>query len=385
MASAEVLDFARLLAPIAGENPAGRDLRTDFSPKSAYREIRDARRKAAEAERSLMLRGGVDDQGQPVAPPDWRPVLQLAPKVLAEQSKDLEIAALWIEALVRKHGFAGLRDGFRLVRELVEQFWDRLYPLPDEDGMRTRVYPLVSLNGEESDGVLAGPIQRVPITSSRATGEFSVFDYRQALDLDSVQDPDARARRMEQPGAVTLQTFQKSVGETTPAVFKNLLDDLDQCREEFRRLSEVLEEKCGQDESGHSAAPPTSSVRGALDSVREDFVRIAGPVLGLGAEGEASGEEGGESGAGPGDELGNVSARIRSREEAFRTLLRVAEFFKRTEPHSPIAYALEQAVRWGRMSLPQLLQELIPEEVTRQQLFKLVGIVPDRGSQGDTA
>jgi type VI secretion system protein ImpA len=369
------------MAPIAGENPTGRDLRTDFSPKSAYREIRDARRKAAEAERSLLLRGGVDDQGQPVAPPDWRPVLQLAPKVLAEQSKDLEIAALWIEALVRKHGFAGLRDGFRLVRELVEQFWDHLYPLPDEDGVRTRVYPLVALNGEESDGVLVGPILRVPITSARATGEFSVFDYRQALELDSLQDPDARARRLEQPGVVTLQAFQKSVAETSPAVFKNLLEDLDQCREEFRRLSEVLEEKCGQDESGHSSAPPTSNVRGALDSVREDFLRIAGPVLGLGAEGETSGGEGGESGAGPGDELGSASARIRSREEAFRTLLRVAEFFKRTEPHSPIAYALEQAVRWGRMSLPQLLQELIPEEATRQQLFKLVGIVPDRGSQ----
>jgi type VI secretion system protein ImpA len=54
----------------------------------------------------------------------------------------------------------------------------------------------------------------------------------------------------------------------------------------------------------------------------------------------------------------------------------VADFFKRTEPHSPISYALEQAVRWGRMPLPELLQELIPEDAVRGQLFKLVGIVP---------
>lgn len=69
-----------------------------------------------------------------------------------------------------------------------------------------------------------------------------------------------------------------------------------------------------------------------------------------------------------------VSGRVGTREEAFRTLLRVAEFFKRTEPHSPVSYALEQAVRWGKMPLPQLLDELIPEDAVRQQLFKLIGI-----------
>jgi len=71
-----------------------------------------------------------------------------------------------------------------------------------------------------------------------------------------------------------------------------------------------------------------------------------------------------------------ASGPIRNREAAFQSLLQVAEFFKRTEPHSPISYALEQAVRWGRMPLPDLLTELIPEEAARLQLFKLVGITP---------
>ena len=70
-------------------------------------------------------------------------------------------------------------------------------------------------------------------------------------------------------------------------------------------------------------------------------------------------------------ELGAV---VRTREDAFRALLQVAEYFKRTEPHSPVAYALEQAVRWGRMPLPDLLTELIPEPSAREQIFKVVGI-----------
>ena len=42
-------------------------------------------------------------------------------------------------------------------------------------------------------------------------------------------------------------------------------------------------------------------------------------------------------------------------------LQEIAEYFRRTEPHSPLAYALEQAVRWGRTPLPKLLEELIPD------------------------
>ena len=58
----------------------------------------------------------------------------------------------------------------------------------------------------------------------------------------------------------------------------------------------------------------------------------------------------------------------------------LAEYFKQTEPHSPVSYALEQAVRWGRMSLPELLAELMPEEALRQQVFKRVGIPTETGA-----
>ena len=67
---------------------------------------------------------------------------------------------------------------------------------------------------------------------------------------------------------------------------------------------------------------------------------------------------------------------VRNRQDALRLVLRTAEFFKRTEPHSPIAYLLEQAVRWGSMSLPDLWAELMPEETQRARRSKLAGIRP---------
>jgi type VI secretion system protein ImpA len=52
----------------------------------------------------------------------------------------------------------------------------------------------------------------------------------------------------------------------------------------------------------------------------------------------------------------------------------VAAFFRRTEPHSPLSYSLDQAVRWGRLPLPELLKELIGDQSTRNEFFKLSGI-----------
>ena len=48
----EGFDLAVLLAPIAGEAPAGTDLREDFSPNSLYFRLRDARAEARDAERA---------------------------------------------------------------------------------------------------------------------------------------------------------------------------------------------------------------------------------------------------------------------------------------------------------------------------------------------
>jgi type VI secretion system protein ImpA len=373
MASPEVLDFSRLLVPIPGDNPAGASLRDDFSPTSVYRVIKDARAAARAAERSVLWGG--DGGPSPASQAPWKPVLELAPKVIAEQSKDLEVTAWLIEALLRQYGYAGLRDGFRLARELAVRFWDNLYPLPDEDGMAVRVAAVTGLNGEESDGVLIAPITNVPITAAGSLRPLSVADYKQAADLERLGDPDKRAQRIDQ-GAVTLQMFEKVVLETPPEFLRNVQQDVAQCAEEFERLCAALEEKCGKGADGYSLAPPSSSIRGALETVREtlqNVTRNLPETAGEAQAGQSQPEGGGIAAEGrPGGAVG----RVKSREEAFRALLQVAEFFKRTEPHSPVAYALEQAVRWGRMPLPELLTELISEEAVRGQLFKLVGIKP---------
>jgi type VI secretion system protein ImpA len=370
MPSDEVLDLSTLLAPIPGDNPAGADLRADSSPSSPYYAVKDARSSARAAERQADIGGD-----ESAAPPDWRPVLQRGTQALAEKSKDLEVAAYLIEALARLHGFAGIRDGFRLALGLVESFWDNLYPLPDEDGVVTRVAPLTGLNGDDAEGTLINPISRVPLTQGDSVGPFSYVHYQQALATSRIQDEQAREARVAR-GGILLETFEKAIAETPAPFFRTLVEDLTAAQEEFAKLNALFEEKCGHH------APPSSNIRAALAACLETVTTLARDKLATepppeetaaGADGEAAAGAPGEAapGAGP-----RVPGAIQSREDALNTLVKVANYFRRTEPHTPVSYALEQAVRWGRMALPELLSELIPDEDSRKKLFKQVGIKP---------
>lgn len=370
MASKELLDFAKLLAPISAEKPTGVDPRSDTTPESLYHKIRDARKAAREAERP----GKIDDAN----PPDWKLVQQLATKALAEKAKDLEIAAYLIEALLRLNGFAGLRDGFRLTRELVEKFWDGLYPLPekdpppDEPPLAARIAPLVSLNGEDGEGTLIAPMARVPITEATSIGDpYTLAHFNEGTSLKRITDKATLDKKLAS-GAVSLEMFKKAVAETQAPFYRNLVEDLNACTAEFAKFGEVLNKRCD------GRGPPTSNIRNALNKCLETVKQEAGdkwkPVE---PSKDGPKKDGAAEPGAPGAPATAVPAVLQSREQALETLRKVAEFFRHTEPHSPVSYTLEQVERWARMALPDLWAELIADEAPRKNVFKQVGIRPE--------
>jgi type VI secretion system protein ImpA len=367
MASPSRLQLESLLAPIAGDNPAGADLRADSSPTSVYYKLKDARFGARAQERDLDAAAEVTE-----LLPEWRTILETAPKVIAEQAKDLEVAAWLIEALVRRYGFGGLRDGFNLARGLVENFWEHLYPLPDEDGIATKVAPLTALNGEGADGTLIQPIRKVYLTEGMDPGPFAAWHYEQARKLAGVAGDDARAWHLS-AGAVTMDQIKVSQKATSPKFFLDLVEDIQQCQEAYASMTAALDKACGQD------APPASAIREGLEKVLEvakDLGRDALATLQAGAA--AVSADGAAPAAGGG---GVTTGDMRGRDDAFAALLRVADYFRRTEPHSYIPYALEELVRRARMPLPDLLTELIPDAPTRRSFYVMAGMKPPEESQ----
>jgi type VI secretion system protein ImpA len=134
MASPETLDFETILNPIPGEKPAGDSLRYE----GVYDAIQEARR-----EDDVLPMG---EWQREVKTADWRGVINLGTEAVATKSKDLQIAAWIVEALTKRDGFAGLRDGARLLRELQENFWEGLFPEIEDGDLEFRGGPLNWLN-----------------------------------------------------------------------------------------------------------------------------------------------------------------------------------------------------------------------------------------------
>ncbi|WP_051294073.1 type VI secretion system protein TssA [Pseudoduganella violaceinigra] len=67
-----------------------------------------------------------------------------------------------------------------------------------------------------------------------------------------------------------------------------------------------------------------------------------------------------------------------SREHALAQLRLVAEFFRRSEPHSPVAYLAEKAAKWGELPLHEWLRAVVKDTALIAQLEELLD-APPRG------
>lgn len=356
------LELALLAAPIPGDAPAGADLREDFSPQSPYYRLRDARAEARELER----RADHDPEADSAPPQQWRQVRELAFRALSERTKDLEIAAWLTEALVRHQGLSGLAAGARLIAELVEAFWEGgLYPLPDEDGVATRVAPVTGLNGQGSDGTLMQPLRKIELFAMPDGAPVRVWQYTQSENLEGIGD---EARRQQRVAAN--EAFVRAAGMAGATRFTALRAEVKAALDAWTLMDERLAARTGPD------APPTGRVRDLLLTMLKIAERYAPPEPARdGPPPNEATEAAATDDAAPAE--GQASAnRPVSREAMLRELERIAEYFRRTEPHSPLAYTLEEAVRRGRLTWPELLQEVVPDGTVRSTILVALGIRP---------
>lgn len=365
-----VLDIERLLAPITDEAPCGRDLREDVSPNSLYHTLRDIRTQARNNERSARADGETDF----VQSADWQPIIDQAPEILATQSKDLEIVAWLVEALSRSRGFQGVAAGFALARALIERFGTDLYPQPDEDGKATQLAALIGLNGYGSEGALIPPLKAVPLTEGGPPAPFAAWQCEQAFELERITDPAKREERSKR-GFVTRAELDQAMAETSQDFLRHTERYLRDALVAYQAFQETLDRYCEDDPQ------PTARIRETLDSCLQTLTYLAGDRLGVAAETEtieealAEPEDLVEPPAEAAQSLPTATAQTAlDRQRALRQLEEVANYFRRTEPHSPVSYAIEQAVYWSKLSLPDLLNELIPDDGARQKFHQLAGI-----------
>ena len=369
------IDLAALLTPLAEGDGAGIDMRTDYTPKAPYQLLRGARGEARALERLL-------DGGDPNADPvtigqHWREVKKIATSILETKSKDFEVASWLIEAVVRQDGLAGVEAGGLLIKGIAETFWDKAFPsLEEPEGMEDRASPVGGLAGEGADGTLMQPLRRTPLFKRGDGSMCDLFLYKRAEEVAAIVDAERKAKRLKE-GVPALDVLQRE-GRADGAFLRSVGLAAMAARESWVAMDEALTDPF------KGNAPSARNVTLLLDEVIDIAVKIVGPlraaVADVAEDDAASGD--GDAGGGNMAEGGGMAAGgggsgprpMRTREDAIKQIEEIAAWFKKTEPHSPVAYTLEDTARRARLPLDELLAEVLTEGDARKAMLVRLGI-----------
>jgi type VI secretion system protein ImpA len=366
VASPEVLS---LLEPFGSEAPAGRDPRADTSPQSTYFRLRDARADARASER------GSDNDGRSVgADSHWRVVEENARRILIETGKDLEVAAWMTEASLRLYGLPGLALGAQLMAGLMTEFWQSgLFPSADEGGDEARSIPLAGLNGVSGDGTLLQPLRMLVLFYRPDQTPITLWQYEQAEDVEGIGDAAKKKKRLAS-GVLVLKDLESEAQLLGQEHLRAVAVDATAALTWWRELARIADAVLGRD------APPTSRVAAILEKILRVASKLSPQTTSedtVGAQGtDTEAPEDHEDVYATRDVPDGGARRPVTREDMLRNLLIVAEYFRTHEPHSPLAYTLEEAVRRGRLSLLELLHEVVPDAGARGAILSQLGIRP---------
>lgn len=361
-----VIDFDAFLRPISEEKPSGESLQY----AGVYDEIRTAR----QADDASLPQG---DWQSELKVADYRQVINLATSALTSQTKDLQICAWLTEALAKQYSFAGLRDGLKLVRSIEEIFWETCHPEIDEGDMEGRANAIGWIDKELSLAVKILPFtlgEGFNYNNWEESTRFNFPENAESLEYEEQEKVNAIKRQAEAENRKTGEMWRTAKAATNRAFCEQINLTLQECAEELANLDRVNEEKFDRNQ-----VPAIRELKKSL----EDIQMVVGNLLKEKQEAEPDAEDTVDESVGEttvGEDGETVTAKkmtatgaIQSRQDALKRLSDVADYFRRNEPHSPIAYLIQRAVKWGNMPLESWLQDVIKDEAVIFQIRQTLG------------
>jgi type VI secretion system protein ImpA len=338
-----MISAEELLKKISDEKPCGEDL--SYDPK--FQELETLLPGKPE---SVM--GEVTIAAEE---PDWKDVrdrcLELWPR-----SKDLRLAVGLALAGLKTEGLPAFRDGLALLKGVLEQYWEHVYPLLDADDNNDptqRVNVIAALAtpvGTFGDPLrLLTRLREAPLANSLQMGRFSMADILRSETGQPGSDGAAPAAAAQIEAA-----FRDTKPEHLDAINSALNDSI--------TLSTGIDEYL-TNTIGSGKAPELTLLPKELKDIQKRLI----PYLPSGSvTAEAVATDGTPTAKVPGQA---ITGEIQTRQDVIRMLEKICDYYKREEPSSPVPNIIRRAQRLAEMDFMQIIEELSPDAVSSIRLI----------------
>ena len=383
-----MVNITQLMTPITDESPSGSYLKLD---KATYRALRNSYNAAQSSFRQLIETPDASSDQELLEINDnaWAMLQDLTQEALSNKTKDLEILGWFISSqFFTSAPYKNLADAITVLKGFIEDFWQDLHPtLPDnkihsqeapsklQEVIQFRLRPLVQLVGESNNSTAFF----MPLQITSLIGEINLGDYLRAERHGNIEELKQRAtqefNQATQDNLLHLAKVFAGLNDVErllaskskdcgiqPINFRFIKDNVSKSINAIRTLTgklfgtwpldddfQIKEIKDNPTAVLNDMSSPSPEIPDSSTSIDREVTSVPTQV--------------------------NTQAQLQNRDQAFQQLRHIADFFRDTEPHSPVSFLLERAIRWGYMGLPELIQEMTAGNSTViQQVNQLTGM-----------
>ncbi|MDR2598507.1 MAG: type VI secretion system ImpA family N-terminal domain-containing protein [Holosporales bacterium] len=327
---------------------------SDLSLTSVYDEIKHAR---FEEDSNLSL--GVWERDLKKA--DWKLVENLTVDSLKNRTKDLQVLAWLIEAIVVLRGFEGILEATELLRSFLESFWASCYPKTNdhESDIEYKYRILDWIYDTVAKRMLYIPFAKL---GNAAETTVNLYQYEYALEIQARQVSSPKSaeelgKYAQKNDIKTIDEIHRIVGQISPESIRQFSEISERIQEGIKNLTHTISKISESKAFGIFTKTVTnlSKINGLLIKYapqENDLIQKE--------EGDAS--------------LLETVTKSPNMERAalYRQLVNIKQQLIETDKHSPSHFLLELVVSWQNKTLLEIINDLKQGETSAHKLLRIL-------------
>lgn len=360
-------EYKDLIQPISDEHPCGINVRQDNELSKAYFEIKELRNELRREERKNIE----VDNNLFINKEGWEPLVTSISKILAIHTKDIEIVAWLIEGLTRTKQFEGLSVGLQIICDLFDKYPKHLHPIAEniseeDEDFHPQLTAISMLGGKYEIGTLIAPIYFCELIKTKNGNSYNGWELKKILKSSGKNQP---GKDVTKDDIVQCEELKLALDDLDSERFLKIKEQINSCINSFKQLNKILTVRFER------KAPNLTNLNDALGycfSIISSIAKINDVQV------EQKLDKLGDTNSGADslfklEWLENLSPKKLNKPAAIKLLEILVTFFAESEPHSPISYNLARTLSWSKMSLPEILSDILSDQA-RNEYCKYSGV-----------